>query len=73
LSQKGLTGGGDSNADAETWPVADDLAMAWFIGDGARESFRERWAFAFGAMQKGQPKVKSDVEKIAKTKKTVVD
>src|ERR1700761_6445454 len=67
--QTGPTGGGDSKADAETYPVADDLAMAWFIGEGARESSRERWAFAFSAMQKWQPKVKSDVEKIAKTKR----
>src|SRR5438874_147263 len=32
LPQTGPTGGGDSKADAETYPVADDLALAWYVG-----------------------------------------
>lgn len=66
--QTGPTGGGDSKADAETYPVADDLAFAWFTGEG-RESASERWAFAFSAKKAWQGKVKSDIEKIAKTKR----
>ncbi|HEY0256459.1 MAG TPA: hypothetical protein VGC39_03370 [Candidatus Methylacidiphilales bacterium] len=66
--QTGPTGGGDSKADAETYPVADDLAYAWFTGNG-RDSSLERWAFAFSAMKKWQGKVKSDIAKIAKTER----
>jgi tetratricopeptide (TPR) repeat protein len=66
LPQTGPTGGGDSKADAETYPVADGLSLAWYTGIG-REAGSERWAFAFSAMKKWRPKVQSDVAKIAAT------
>jgi hypothetical protein len=66
LPQTGPTGGGDSKVDSETYPVADDLSLAWYVGTG-REAASERWAFAFSAKEKWRPKVRSDVEKIAKT------
>lgn len=66
LPQTGPTGGGDSKTDTETYPVADDIALRWWEGIG-REASKERWAFAFSAKEKWQPKVRQDVDKIVKT------
>lgn len=68
LPQTGPTGGGDSKVDSETYPVADDLALAWCVGWG-REAARERWAFAFSAKADWPSKVRSDIAKIAETKR----
>jgi hypothetical protein len=66
--QTGPTGGGDSKADAETFPVADQAALAWFIGtDGDANS--ERWAFAFSTKKKWQEKAASDIKKISETER----
>jgi hypothetical protein len=66
LPQTGPTGGGDSKVDSETYPVADRLALAWYVGVGS-EAAHERWAFAFSAKADWRPKVRSDVAKIAGT------
>ena len=66
LPQTGPTGGGDSKVDSETYPVADQIALGWYIGIG-REAASERWAFAFSAKKKWQEKVRSDVAKIVST------
>jgi hypothetical protein len=66
LPQTGPTGGGDSKVDSETYPVADALALAWYIGLG-REAAQERWAFAFSAKADWPPKVRSDIAKIRGT------
>lgn len=66
LPQTGPTGGGDSKVDAETYPVADDLALVWYVGIG-REAASERWAFAFSTKKRWRDKVQSDVKKIAET------
>jgi hypothetical protein len=66
LPQTGPTGGGDSKVDSETYPVADTLALVWYIGLG-REAAQERWAFAFSAKADWLAKLKSDVSKIAET------
>lgn len=66
LPHTGPTGGGDSKVDSETYPVADDLALVWYVGTG-RDAARERWAFAFSAKKDWRPKVQSDVSKIAAT------
>ena len=66
LPQTGPTGGGDSKVDAETYPVADDLAFVWYVGIG-REAASERWAFAFSAKEDWRTKVHSDISKIAQT------
>jgi hypothetical protein len=68
LPQTGPTGGGDSKVDSETFPVADTIAERWYEGDPQRAA-RERWAFAFSAKKKWRPKAKSDVSKIAETKR----
>ena len=52
--------------DAETYPVADSLSLAWYTGLG-REAAQERWGFAFSAKDKWRSKFRSDVEKIAAT------
>jgi hypothetical protein len=59
-------GGGDSKVDSETYPVADQISLGWYIGIG-REAASERWAFAFSAKKKWQEKVRSDVAKIVTT------
>ena len=63
--QTGPTGGGDSKADAETYPVARDISERWWVGSSAAGS--ERWAFAFSAKRRWKSKLISDVEKIATT------
>lgn len=64
LPQTGPTGGGDSKVDSETYPVADSLALAWYVGLG-REAAQERWAFAFSTKADWRPKLQSDTAKIA--------
>ncbi len=68
LPQTGPTGGGDSKVDSETYPVADTLVLAWYSGVG-REAAQERWAFAFSAKADWSSKVRSDIAKIAGTKR----
>jgi tetratricopeptide (TPR) repeat protein len=68
LPQTGPTGGGDSQVDAETYPVADSLALGWYVGIG-QEAASERWAFAFSAKKDWRSKLRSDVDKIAKTQR----
>lgn len=63
--QTGPTGGGDGKTDAETYPVAAEIAERWWMGTPSAGS--ERWAFAFSAKKDWKPKLKSDVEKIADT------
>ena len=66
IPQTGPTGGGDSKVDAETYPVANEIAMRWYDGIGIAAS-RERWAFAFSAKKKWKPKFNGDVKKIIET------
>jgi hypothetical protein len=66
LPTTGPTGGGDSKADAETFPVADSLTLRWY-GGIAREASEERWAFAFSAKADWLAKVRSDIQNIAGT------
>lgn len=66
IPQTGPTGGGDSKADTETYPVADEIAQTWLTYE-ALQSSSERWAFAFSAQKTWKPKVQSDVEKLIKT------
>ena len=68
LAQTGPTGGGDSKVDSETYPVSDDLSLIWYIGN-ARKASTERWAFAFSAKKDWQDKLRSDIAKIAATKR----
>jgi hypothetical protein len=64
--QTGPTGGGDSKADAETYPVAEAITAAWYVGNGD-EAGKERWAFAFSAKENWTGKVRSDVEGLVGT------
>lgn len=68
LPQTGPTGGGDSKVDTETYPVADNLSLMWYVGAG-REAASERWGFAFSAKKDWRSKVRSDVAKIAGTRR----
>lgn len=64
--QTGPTGGGDSKADTETFPVAEEIALRWYQGDA---SAKERWAFAMSANKKWKDKAKKDVKGIVETKR----
>ncbi|MBE2228731.1 MAG: hypothetical protein IAE93_15355 [Ignavibacteria bacterium] len=68
LPQTGPTGGGDSKVDSETYPVSDEIAMCWYesINTGAN---KERWAFAYSAKKKWEPKLREDIKKITETKR----
>lgn len=63
----GPEGGGDSKADTETVPVADELATLTYVGEA--NAGRERWAFAFSAKKKWTDKVRSDVAGIVETQR----
>lgn len=55
----GPEGGGDSKADTETIPVADEISKLTYVG--IANSGSERWAFAFSAKKTWSQKAKSDI------------
>jgi hypothetical protein len=63
----GPEGGGDSKADTETIPVADEIATLSYVG--LANASRERWAFGFSAMRKWAVKVRKDVAGIIGTQR----
>lgn len=60
IPQTGPTGGGDSKADTETYPVSDAIAQTWHTYE-ALQSANERWAFAFSAQKTWKAKLKKDI------------
>jgi hypothetical protein len=66
LPQTGPTGGGDSKVDSETYPVAEELALGWYVGIG-KGAASERRGFAFSAKKGWKDKVISDVNKAVAT------
>jgi len=62
--QTGPDGGGDSKADTETYPVADEIS-ALYIGEA--NGGRERWAFPISSQKTWSKKVRSDVQGIIET------
>lgn len=63
--QTGPDGGGDSKADAETYPVAEEVSGLFYIGEA--NGGHERWAFAFSAKAKWSEKVRKDVKGLFET------
>jgi hypothetical protein len=63
--QTGPDGGGDSKADTETYPVAEEISELTYVG--AANGGRERWAFAFSAKASWIDKVRKDVKGLAET------
>lgn len=63
--QTGPEGGGDSKADTETYPVADEISSRYYAGEA--NSGRERWAFAFSAKKVWSDKVRKDVQGLIDT------
>lgn len=61
----GPEGGGDSKADTETIPVADEIAALSYVGEP--NAGRERWAFAFSAKKTWAEKIRSDVAGLTET------
>lgn len=62
----GPEGGGDSKADTETTPIADEIGKLYC---GLANSGSERWAFAFSAKKTWADKARSDVAGIVATKR----
>ncbi|MHB8829365.1 MAG: tetratricopeptide repeat protein [Syntrophales bacterium] len=65
--QTGPEGGGDSKADTETYPIADEIAALTYVGEA--NGGRERWAFAFSAKKSWTKKVRDDVKGIIETER----
>ena len=63
--QTGPTGGGDSKVDSETYPVAEEISVHWWIGSPSAGS--QRWAFAFSAKKDWKPKLRKDVKQVKST------
>lgn len=63
----GPEGGGDSKADTETIPVADEIATLTYVGEP--NSGKERWAFAFSAKKTWAEKSRKDVAGILETQR----
>jgi hypothetical protein len=63
--QTGPDGGGDSKADTETYPVAEEISGLTYVGNA--NGGRERWAFAFSAKANWADNVRKDVKGIAET------
>lgn len=61
----GPEGGGDSKADTETGPVAEELTRNWYVGDA--NGATERWAFAFSAKKTWAAKARADVKALVET------
>ena len=61
----GPEGGGDSKADTETIPIADEIATLAYVGEA--NASRQRWAFAFSAKKKWAQKIRSDIAGIITT------
>lgn len=65
--QTGPSGGGDSKADSETYPVSDFIKLNFWQGLANKSG--DRWAFAISAKKDWVPKVKKDVKGIVETER----
>ena len=63
--QTGPSGGGDSKADTETYPVSDITRLNFW--EGIANALGERWAFAISAKKDWVNKVKKDAKGIVDT------
>lgn len=68
MPSTGPEGGGDSKADTETYPVAEEIAELTYVGYTAAS--QERWAFAFSAKKTWASKIRSDVAGIIATERS---
>ena len=64
-AQTGPDGGGDSKADSETFPVADEVGELFYEGEA--NAGNQRWGFAFSAKEDWKQKVKDDVQGLLDT------
>jgi hypothetical protein len=65
--QTGPSGGGDSKADSETYPVSDFLRLNFW--EGLANESGDRWAVAISAKKDWVAKVKNDINGIIETKR----
>ena len=61
----GPMGGGDSKADTETYPVAEEIQSRWYLGQP--NSGEKAWAFAFSTKKTWSSKVRDDVKGLVDT------
>ncbi len=66
ITQTGPTAGGDGKTDTETYPVADDISLRWYLGEAGG---KERWAVAISIQKTWKVKLKGDIESILSTKR----
>ncbi len=71
VPQTGPTGGGDSKVDTETYPVSEDIADRWYVGQ-PKQAAEERWGFAISTKKVWKPKAKTDIASIAGTQRGYV-
>jgi len=66
LEQTGPVAGGDGKVDTQTFPVAKQAKVLWYVGvnDNADE---DRWAFAVSTQEDWKAKCRKDVRKIKAT------
>ncbi len=65
VPQTGPIGGGDSKADATTYPVSVHLAFRTYFGTPEPPA-AGKWSFAFSCKRKWKSKAKNDITEIAK-------
>lgn len=63
--QTGPSGGGDSKADSETYPISDFTRLNFY--EGLANQSGDRWAIAISAKKEWISKVKSDIKGIVET------
>lgn len=68
IEQTGPVAGGDGKTDTQTFPVSEQNKLMWFIGINSNAN-SERWAFAVSTQKSWRQKCRSDVKKIAETKR----
>ena len=64
--QTGSTGGGDSKADASTYPVSPELAIRRYSGN-PNSAIDKSWGFAFSCQRKWKSKARADIENLAES------
>ncbi len=68
LEQTGPVAGGDGKVDTQTFPVSEQTKVLWYVGINDNAN-KDRWAFAVSTQEDWKAKCRTDVKKIADTKR----
>lgn len=66
LEQTGPVAGGDGKVDTQTFPVAEQAKILWYVGVNDNAD-KDRWAFAVSTQENWKAKCRKDVRKIKAT------